>query len=213
MDRGLLFLLWVWFLLVGLVLLQFRDPLFTLLDLFHQSGNFILLLFTEFCWIGVRFDLGELLFFGWTDLFTGWNLLFTRWNILFTGWTLRIDALILQILRKSQWTFQKLVPDHVFEALRHLILVGIHVVHIKVSPATDFVFLELTSHLEGEFFIYFKICHGNSLFNLFKDDTATHLAHLVLYLGIRSWHEEGVWPFNGLICLLASGKFHQMIKL
>ena len=79
-----------------------------------------------------------------------------------------------------------MVPDHVFETLGHLILVGIHVVHIKVSPATDFVFLELASHHEGEFFLYLKISHGNSLSNLIKDDTATHLAHLILDLGVGS---------------------------
>ena len=79
-----------------------------------------------------------------------------------------------------------MVPDHVFETLGHLILVGIHVVHIKVSPATDFVFLELAGHHEGKFFLYLKISHGNSLSNLIKDDTATHLAHLILDLGVRS---------------------------
>ena len=79
-----------------------------------------------------------------------------------------------------------MVPDHVFETLGHLILVGVHVVHIKVSPATDFVFLELPGHHVGKFFLYLKIGHGNSLLNLIEDDTATYLAHLILDLGVRS---------------------------
>ena len=213
MDRGLLFLLWVWFLLVGLVLLQLRDLLFTLLDEFHQPGNFILLLFTEFCGIGGSFDLGELLFSGWTFLFIGWNLLFTGWNLFSIGWNLRTDELILQWGRRSHWAFRKLVPDNVWETLSHLVFMSVHMIQLKVSPAADFILLELASHHPGEVFLYLKVSQVNSFSNLIKDDTTTHFVHLILSFRIGGLKEKGVCPFINWFCLCTSSLCHLLIKL
>ena len=82
---------------------------------------------------------------------------------------------------------------------------SVHMIQLKVSPAADFILLELASHHPGEVFLYLKVSQVNSFSNLIKDYTTTHFVHLILSFRIGGLKEKGVCPFIVLISLLASG--------
>jgi hypothetical protein len=106
-----------------------------------------------------------------------------------------------------------LVPDNVWETLRHLVFMSVHMIQLKISPAADFILLELASHRPGEVFLYLKVSQVNSFSNLIKDDTTTHFVHLILSFRIGGLKEKAVTPCLSLLRHLTSSWLHLMIEL